>query len=106
MKYPCGGNRTVHYAWLTQYLFDSLDEVQQFATRWLWTYSRAPQHGLGRDHTDAAAGYDHTALLVSPTGNGGNYRFRSSRPAVLDLLVGAPYRASLSAHYAEWFLPV
>lgn len=41
-------NRTVRYEWLAQYLFDSLDEVQQFATRWLWTYNHErPNMALG-----------------------------------------------------------
>jgi putative transposase len=31
-------NRTVRYDWLAHYLFDSLEEVQDYATRWLWTY--------------------------------------------------------------------
>ena len=32
-------NRTVRYDWLSQHLFDSIDEVQRHATRWLWTYN-------------------------------------------------------------------
>ncbi len=32
-------NRTVRYDWLTQYLFDSIADVQDYATRWLWTYN-------------------------------------------------------------------
>lgn len=32
-------NRTVRYDWLAQYLFESIEEVQAFATRWLWTYN-------------------------------------------------------------------
>lgn len=32
-------NRTVRYDWLAQYLFDSIQEVQTFATRWLWSYN-------------------------------------------------------------------
>ncbi len=32
-------NRTVRYEWLAQYLFDSIVQVQAFATRWLWTYN-------------------------------------------------------------------
>lgn len=32
-------NRTVRYDWLGQYLFDSIEEVQESATRWLWTYN-------------------------------------------------------------------
>ncbi len=30
-------HRTVRYDWLGQYPFDSIEEVQDFATRWLWT---------------------------------------------------------------------
>ncbi len=32
-------NRTVRYSWLSQYLFDSINEVQDYATRWLWFYN-------------------------------------------------------------------
>ena len=32
-------NRTVRYEWLAQYLFESIGEVQEFATRWLWKYN-------------------------------------------------------------------
>ena len=31
-------NRTVRYDWLAHYLFESIEEVQDHATRWLWTY--------------------------------------------------------------------
>ena len=41
-------NRTVRYDWLSQYLFDSIAEVQDYATRWLWTYNNErPNMGLG-----------------------------------------------------------
>jgi putative transposase len=41
-------NRTVRYEWLAQYLFDSLGEVQRFATHWLWTYNHGrPNMALG-----------------------------------------------------------
>jgi putative transposase len=41
-------NRTVRYDWLGQYLFDSLDEVREYATRWLWTYNHErPNMALG-----------------------------------------------------------
>lgn len=41
-------NRTVRYEWLNQYLFDTLDEVQDFATRWLWEYNHErPNMALG-----------------------------------------------------------
>ena len=32
-------NRTVRYDWLAQYLFESIEDVQEFATQWLWTYN-------------------------------------------------------------------
>ena len=41
-------NRTVRYDWLSQYLFDSIAEVQEFATRWLWSYNHErPNMALG-----------------------------------------------------------
>jgi putative transposase len=41
-------NRTVRYDRLAQYLFDNLDEVQRFATYWLWTYNHErPNMALG-----------------------------------------------------------
>jgi putative transposase len=41
-------NRTVRYEWLSQYLFDELHEVQDFATRWLWEYNHErPNMALG-----------------------------------------------------------
>ena len=41
-------NRTVRYDWLSRYIFDTLQQVQEFATRWLWTYNNErPNMGLG-----------------------------------------------------------
>jgi putative transposase len=41
-------NRTVGYDWLGHYLFDSITEVQDFATHWLWTYNHErPNMALG-----------------------------------------------------------
>ena len=41
-------NRTVRYDWLAQYLFDSIKEVQEYATSWLWTYNHErPNMALG-----------------------------------------------------------
>ena len=41
-------NRTVRYAWLAQTLFDSIEQVQHTATRWLWTYNHErPNMALG-----------------------------------------------------------
>ena len=41
-------NRTVRYDWLSQHLFESIAEVQEYATRWLWTYNHErPNMGVG-----------------------------------------------------------
>ncbi len=41
-------NRTVRYEWLAQYLFDTVEEVQDFATQWLWNYNHErPNMALG-----------------------------------------------------------
>lgn len=41
-------NRTVRQEWLGQYLFDTLEQVQEHATRWLWSYNNErPNMGIG-----------------------------------------------------------
>ena len=41
-------NRTVRYDWLGQFLFSSIEEVQDHATNWLWTYNNErPNMGIG-----------------------------------------------------------
>jgi putative transposase len=53
-------NRTVRYDWLGQYLFESIAEVQNFATRWLWTYNHErPNMALG-GITDGGHGPPYT----------------------------------------------
>lgn len=40
-------NRTERYDWLGQYLLETLEVVQEYATRWLWHYSHErPNMGL------------------------------------------------------------
>ena len=41
-------NRTVRTEWLGRYLFNTIEEVQDHATRWLWTYNNErPNMGIG-----------------------------------------------------------
>ena len=41
-------NRTVRYDWLTHHLFESIEEVQEHATNWLWTYNNErPNMAIG-----------------------------------------------------------
>lgn len=37
-------NRTVRYEWLSQYLWNDLDEVRLFATQWLYSYNHHRPH--------------------------------------------------------------
>jgi putative transposase len=41
-------NRTVRHEWLDLYIFEAIEEVQQIATEWLWTYNNErPKMGIG-----------------------------------------------------------
>jgi putative transposase len=41
-------NRTVRHEWLDPYIFESIEEVQQIATEWLWSYNHErPNMGNG-----------------------------------------------------------
>ena len=41
-------NRTVRYDWLSHYIYRDIDELQNRATQWLWTYNHErPNMGIG-----------------------------------------------------------
>lgn len=41
-------NRTVRHEWLDLYIFETIEEVQQNATEWLWTYNNdRPSMSIG-----------------------------------------------------------
>lgn len=41
-------NRTVRHDWLNHYLFESIEEVQEYATQWMWIYNHErPNMALG-----------------------------------------------------------
>lgn len=41
-------NRTVRHEWPDLYIFETIEEVQQIATEWLWTYNNErPNMGIG-----------------------------------------------------------
>lgn len=37
-------NRTIRYSWVSKHLFESLDQVQDYATQWLWFYNHERPH--------------------------------------------------------------
>ncbi len=41
-------NRTVRYDWLNQYIFENIEQIQEDATKWLWTYNNErPNMAIG-----------------------------------------------------------
>ncbi len=41
-------NRTVRHKWLDLYIFETIEEAQEIATDWLWTYNNErPNMGIG-----------------------------------------------------------
>jgi putative transposase len=41
-------NRTVRHEWLDQYIIETIEEAQDCATQWLWTYNNdRPNMGIG-----------------------------------------------------------
>lgn len=41
-------NRTVRHEWRDQDIIDSIEEAQDHASRWLWTYNNdCPNRGIG-----------------------------------------------------------
>jgi putative transposase len=41
-------NRTVRQEWLGQFIVNTIEEVKEHATRWLWTYNnQRPNMGIG-----------------------------------------------------------
>ena len=41
-------NRTVRHEWLDQHIIESIEEAQNHATKWLWTYNNdRPNMGIG-----------------------------------------------------------
>ena len=37
-------NRTMRYSWVSKHLFDTLEQVQDYATQWLWHYNHERPH--------------------------------------------------------------
>lgn len=37
-------NQTIRYSWVSKHLFESIEEVQEHATRWLWFYNHERPH--------------------------------------------------------------
>ena len=48
-------NRTIRYSWLSKHLFETLEQVQDFATNWLWFYNHRRPHKANNGKPPLAA---------------------------------------------------
>jgi putative transposase len=67
-------NRTVRYDWLSQHLFSSIEEVQDYATRWLWIFNNErPNRGHWRYYPIVKTEKSRIASTFRPSKNGEDY---------------------------------
>ncbi len=65
-------NRTVRYDWLNQYLWETIREVQQYATQWMWFYNHErPNMALGGVTPKQRLAWPYNLLILAHTKNGG-----------------------------------
>ena len=65
-------NQTVRYDWLSHHLVESIEQAQDYATRWLWIYNNErPNMALGGMTPQKKVGHFGLTLLLSPIKNGG-----------------------------------
>ena len=65
-------NRTVRGEWLSQYIFETIEEAQDQATEWLWTYNNErPNMGIGGITPAMKLKTAASILRLHPIKNGG-----------------------------------
>ena len=65
-------NRTVRGEWLGQYIFETIEEAQDQATEWLWTYNNErPNMGIGGITPAMKLKTAACILWLDPIKNGG-----------------------------------
>ena len=70
-------NRTVRHEWLDQYIIETIEEAQEHATQWLWTYNNdRPNMGIGGIIPAQKLKMVTKALRMHPAKNG-DYRTTS-----------------------------
>ena len=96
-------NRTVRYDWLNQYLLESLEEIREFATAWLWTCNNErPNMGIGGITPAMKLKRAAWALLLNPATNGeitparGTFLWIDARSALQEISCGLTRHAYLS----------
>jgi hypothetical protein len=71
-------NRTVRYEWLSQYCWSSIEEVQDFATQWMWSHNHdRPKMALGGFTPKQHLAMLHNCSTFRSSGNWGDYPGRS-----------------------------
>jgi hypothetical protein len=66
----------VRYEWLSQYYWTDLEEVQLFATQWMYGYNHErPKIGLGRLHPKTVVGHGRVTLVLNALNSEGVTQF-------------------------------
>jgi len=77
-------NRTVRHEWLDQYIIETIEEAQDHAAQWLWTYNNhRPKHWHRRQHTRNENENGRVSSTNAPRKKRGNYRVTSLQTARL-----------------------
>ena len=66
-------NRTARYEWLSQYLWEGLEQVRQAAADWMWTYNHERQIWHWAALPQAAAGHGRLVSTSADCGKRGHY---------------------------------
>ena len=81
-------NRTARYDWLAHHLFETLDEIQDFASRWWWAYDHdRPNMALGGITPKQKLVFAAQPLLFARSKNGGYWLFTPRKSDEICLLV-------------------
>ena len=82
-------NRMVRHEWLNQYIINSIEEAQHFATPWLWTYNNdRPNIGIGGITPAMKLKMAASVLRPSPVKNGKDCS--TAGTAIHHLITSAP----------------
>ena len=98
-------NRTVRHEWLDQYIIESIEEAQDHATQWLWTYNNdRPNMGIGGITPAQKLKMAAQVLRMHPVKNGGitmgqelHAEEMIKMPLNLDPRQGTDWRATMNA---------
>ena len=97
-------NRTVRHEWLDQHNIETVDEAQDFSTRWQRTYNNdRPNMGIGGITPAMKLKMAAYVLRTQPVGNGGDYpwAFAAGPIAILGFWLDCAHTRPLGASFGD-----